>query len=235
MHRSSTQHFEDLIRRHLAQYGPAKVLDVGAMSLNGAYRPLFDPQRWAYTGLDLGPGPNVDVVVEDPYDWPLADESYDLVVSGQVFEHVEFFWLSILEIRRVLKPGGLAFLAVPSRGPQHRHPVDCWRFYPDGHAALAKWSGLELVEVNNPWQIDNAIDFDSMWEWGDCIGVFRKPACPSPEFGQGLKVAVKAHLLDIARSASAGHYPSVRIPKSRNYYLSFWSSLKFRFRKHFIR
>ena len=55
-------------------------------------------------------------------------------------------WASILEITRVLKPGGHAFITAPSRG--HIHNVqDCWRFYPDGMRALAAWSRLELREA----------------------------------------------------------------------------------------
>ncbi|MDO9191143.1 MAG: methyltransferase type 11, partial [Sulfurimicrobium sp.] len=61
----------------------------------------------------------------------------------------------------------------PSRGPEHRYPVDCWRYYPDGYAALAKYGGLELLEVNTDW--DPSSDLDSA-PWGDTVGVFRKPA-----------------------------------------------------------
>jgi hypothetical protein len=32
------------------------------------------------------------------------------VVSGQAFEHIEFIWLTILEIARVLKTNGLAVI-----------------------------------------------------------------------------------------------------------------------------
>ena len=238
MHKSSLENMARLRDRHLATLHDGEmleVLDIGAMSLNGAYRGLFDPLRWKYSGLDLAAGPNVDIVVEDPYDWPIADARFDAVVSGQVFEHIEFFWLSILEIRRVLKPGGLAFIVAPSRGPQHRHPVDCWRFYPDAHAAMAKWGGLELLEVNNPWKLDAGIDFASMYEWGDSVGVFRRPAGQTYAFGAGFKMAAKAHLREIAALCVQDNRLAVRTPKSRESYLSFWANVKFRFGKHFLR
>ena len=72
----------------------------------------------------------------------------DVIISGQAFEHIEFFLLTWLGMVRVLKPRGLVFLIAPSRGPEHRFAVDCWRFYPDGYRALAKYGGLELVEVS---------------------------------------------------------------------------------------
>jgi len=235
MHKSSLQGVERLIERYLAGVRGGQVLDVGAMSLNGAYRPLFDPARWSYFGLDLKAGPNVDIVATDPYSWPIEAERFDVVVSGQAFEHIEFFWLTILEVRRVLKPRGMAFIVAPSRGPQHRAPVDCWRFYPDSHVALAKWSGLELLEVNNPWLRNDEVDFDSMWEWGDCIGVFRRPEGQQADLGGSVQAAAAAHIKEIDRLGRQAEYPGVRIPRSRESYLSFWSSLKFRLRKHFYR
>ena len=41
------------------------------------------------------------------------DESFDLVVSNATFEHDKYFWLSLAEIRRVTRPGGLVVIGVP--------------------------------------------------------------------------------------------------------------------------
>jgi hypothetical protein len=100
----------------------------------------------------------------------------DLVVSGQTFEHVEFFWLSMTEMTRILRESGLVFLIAPSRGHEHRYPVDCWRFYPDGFRALAAWAKLDLLYVNTDWKPTGRHDGSRIW--GDTVGVFRKPAAP---------------------------------------------------------
>ena len=97
--------------------------------------------------------------------------SVDLIVSGQVFEHMEYFWLTWREMARVVKPGGLIFLIAPSRGPEHRYPVDCWRYYPDGYRALARYGGFEVLDVHTDWQPH--ADPGSA-PWGDTVGVFRK-------------------------------------------------------------
>ena len=73
---------------------------------------------------------------------------------------------------RVLKPGGLIFLLAPSRGPEHRYPQDCWRFYPDAYRALAKYTGMELLQVSTDWEPH--ADPESA-PWGDTVGVFRQP------------------------------------------------------------
>jgi len=145
------------------------ILDVGSGDVNGTYRELFTMPTWRYTGLDMAPGKNVDLVPRDPYFWhELAAESFDVVISGQAFEHVEFFWETIREIARVLKPQALCCIIAPSAAPEHRHPVDCWRFYPDGFSALARYAGLEVLEVNTDW---NAPD---RW-FADTVLVCRKP------------------------------------------------------------
>ena len=39
----------------------------------------------------------------------------------------------------------------PSRGPEHRVPKDCWRFYRDGMQAMAYWTGLKCIEATTDW------------------------------------------------------------------------------------
>jgi SAM-dependent methyltransferase len=105
-----------------------KIADLGSYDVNGSYRSLFSESAWFYQGLDVSAGPNVDIVLNDPYSWrALSSNSIDVVISGQAFEHIEFFWLTALELSRVLKPGGLCCLIVPSGGHEHRYPVYCWR------------------------------------------------------------------------------------------------------------
>jgi SAM-dependent methyltransferase len=171
MHVSSYEHMTQLVGHYLRPEQPLQVLDIGSYDVNGTYRPLLSAPKWQYIGVDLSAGPNVDVVLTSPYRFPFPGKFADLIVSGQAFEHTEFFWLTWLEMVRVLKPGGLIFLLAPSRGPEHRYPVDCWRFYPDGYRALATFGTLELVEVHTDWH--EHADPGSA-PWGDTVGVFRK-------------------------------------------------------------
>jgi SAM-dependent methyltransferase len=171
MHLSSYQHMEDLAGRYLVGRPPGMVVDIGSQDVNGTYRPIFDAIGWRYIGCDAAPGTNVDVVAPNPYRYPFASRTVDLVISGQAFEHIDFFWISFLEIARIVKPRGLIFLIAPSRGHEHRYPVDCWRFYPDGYRALARWAGVALLEVGTDWEPSS--DPDSA-PWGDTVGIFQK-------------------------------------------------------------
>ncbi|NBQ88497.1 MAG: methyltransferase domain-containing protein [Betaproteobacteria bacterium] len=181
MHLSSMQNMERFRDRHLAarRGERLRIVDLGSTDIGGCYRPLFDNPSWDYCGLDLAPGPNVDIVLKRPYHWDnLRSESVDVFISGQVLEHVEYFWITALEISRVLRPGGIACLIAPSGGYEHRYPVDCWRFYPDGMRALARFARLECLEAYTQWEGSDDPGSDP---WKDTVLVLRKPQRPWPK------------------------------------------------------
>jgi SAM-dependent methyltransferase len=122
-----------------------KILDVGSYDFNGSYKRLFPSAEFDYIGIDMESGPNVGQVVNTPYHWPeFATDSFDLIISGQAFEHNEFFWLTMEEIARVLKPGGKVCLIAPNGFIEHRFPVDCYRFFSDGMIAMARYVQLDV-------------------------------------------------------------------------------------------
>jgi SAM-dependent methyltransferase len=154
---------------------PLVILDLGSQDFNGSYRPLFAQPPWRYRGLDMAAGKNVDVVLRDPYRWrEIKSAGADVIISGQTFEHTEFFWLTMREIARALKPGGLCCIIAPSAGDEHRYPVDCWRFYPDGLRAAARYAGLEILEASTQWENLPQYDNESN-KWHDSLLVARRP------------------------------------------------------------
>lgn len=188
--------FRDIYLDRLAS--PLHILDLGAQDVNGCFRSLFDRPHWQYQGLDMCPGKNVDIVLENPYEWKeVATGSADVVISGSTFEHIEYFWLTMQEVARVLKPGGLACIVAPSSGPEHRYPVDCWRFYPDGLLALARYAGLEVLKAETDWAPKKYEDRSEVWK--DSVLICRKPSLPDQS-------CLTAHhpLLNV-RPAQPGH------------------------------
>lgn len=135
----------------------ASVLDVGSYDVNGTYRPLVTELGWRYTGLDLTAGPNVDVVASDPDHFPIADASYDVVISGSTMEHVARPWRWVPELVRVLRPGGLLAIVTHWQFPEHRYPRDYWRFMVDGMELLFDDTGeLEHYVIKYASQYDVA-------------------------------------------------------------------------------
>ena len=191
MHKESKFYMREAFARHAAGLQKGRVLDVGAVGKRPWFRGIWETNGgWDYDGLDLEAGPNVDIVPDDPWKFPIDNDTYDAVISGQMLEHNEFFWLTFLEMARVLKTGGLMIHIAPSRGPEHRDPQDCWRWYRDGMEAMAKWSGLEVVESWTDWSPRHFAYYrennrgriprlrKTMRKrntvWGDTVGIFRK-------------------------------------------------------------
>jgi uncharacterized protein YbaR (Trm112 family)/SAM-dependent methyltransferase len=111
----------------VAQLGAqAMVLEVGS------------GQRRLHPGvinLDIGHFPNVDIVA-DGARLPFLSGSLDFIILDVVLEHVKQPSQFIQEAQRVLKPGGLLYLAVPFVHPYHGYPADYHRFSVDSLSLL---------------------------------------------------------------------------------------------------
>ena len=178
MHPSSYDKMADFRRRYLTRRENESLLiyDLGSQDINGSYRPLFSEPSWTYVGVDMASGKNVDLVLADPYDWrEIEPASVDVLISGQTFEHTEYFWLTMQQIARALKPGAICCILAPSSGPEHQYPVDCWRVYPDGFRAVARYAGLEILECWTQWEDLPQYDSESN-KWHDSVLVARKPS-----------------------------------------------------------
>lgn len=109
------------------------VLEVGSYDENGSVRPLFEQRGCGkYIGVDMRVGPGVDHVMQAAH-LGFKDDTFDLVVSTEMLEHDPRPWLSVIEMARVLRPGGMLLLS--ARGydgvtctAEHNYPSDYWRF-----------------------------------------------------------------------------------------------------------
>jgi len=76
-------------------------------------------------------------------DLQFNNDSFDLVVSDQVLEHVSGNpFTAISESFRVLKPGGICIHATVMLYQIHGYPSDYWRFTPDALELLCEESGV---------------------------------------------------------------------------------------------
>jgi len=169
VHRTAVANAKLFFDTYLRDAGRATVVEIGSQNVNGSIKGQFPGV--SYIGVDFAAGKDVDVVLQDPYSLPFHDDYADAVVTSSCFEHSEFFWLTFLECARVLKPGGLIYLNVPSNGPVHGYPVDCWRFYPDAGRALGRWAqrnGHDVIEL------ESYTSDQEEGRWNDFVAVFLK-------------------------------------------------------------
>ncbi len=67
-----------------------------------------------FFGAEYQSGEYVNGILhEDAANLSFADESFDLMVSLDVFEHIYFYERAFEEVKRVLKPGGKLLLTIP--------------------------------------------------------------------------------------------------------------------------
>ena len=60
---------------------------------------------------------------------------------------------------------------MPSNGPFHRYPVDCWRFYPDSGVALQNWARRNGVQAT---MLESFTGPQNSGTWNDFVAVFVK-------------------------------------------------------------
>ena len=176
MHESSMLRMKWFASKYLDSSRKLKILDVGAYDVNGCYKEIFTSKGHDYVGLDMEEGPNVDITPQSAYVWDEIEEGkYDVVISGQALEHIEFFWVTFEEIIRVTKKEGLICIIAPKGFEEHRYPVDCWRFLTDGMIAIARLYMLEIIHTHT--NCAPSID-EKEWYSKDCADsmlIARKP------------------------------------------------------------
>ena len=125
------------------RYGAAyNVLDVGGCWANDSYREMVEEKGWSYTRLD------VDILAANPYNYPLEDDSFDVVLSGSTMEHIPDLHRWAKELMRLVRPAGWLIILTVNEGPEHKHPLDCWRILPDGmHFVLANTYKTSWINV----------------------------------------------------------------------------------------
>lgn len=178
MHDTAKFYGQMFFKTYLADRTGLTIVDIGSQDINGSLRDLSSATD-KYIGVDMAPGKGVDVVLDDPHKLPFADASVDVCLSTSCLEHDQFFWLSFLEMLRVLKPGGLIYMNVPSNGYYHQAPLDHWRFYPDSGLALVNWAERNGY---HPAMLESFIGRQGRYGWNDFVGVFVKDAAIAHSF-----------------------------------------------------
>jgi hypothetical protein len=124
----------------------AKFLEIGSRARSGVSRRSWFPDTIAYTGADVLPGENVDVVADAHYLSETVSGPFDFVYSVSTFEHLIMPWRAAAEIARVMRVGGLVYTQSHQMWPVHDAPWDFFRFSTDAWRGLFnKATGFEIV------------------------------------------------------------------------------------------
>jgi SAM-dependent methyltransferase len=147
--RSLFDPFKSEIAAWTAAHGPARptMLDIGGRARSGNQLSERFPEC-DVTTFDIVPDPGVHVV-GDAHElsrhFPPA--SFDFAHSASVFEHLVMPWKVAIEMNRVLKPGGVAFIFTHQTIGMHDMPWDFFRFSDASFTGLFnRYTGFEIVQ-----------------------------------------------------------------------------------------
>ncbi|HMN79398.1 MAG TPA: class I SAM-dependent methyltransferase [Burkholderiaceae bacterium] len=135
--------------------GPGqRVLDLGCG--NGVHRKLCESAGYQWYGVDADPDEKPPIF-GDAHALPFADNSFDVVISMSVLEHIRYPHVALNEVQRVLKPGGkfigsVAFME-PFHGNSYYHcshlgtlsALQHAKFKVEAIAPNTDWLGLEAI------------------------------------------------------------------------------------------
>jgi SAM-dependent methyltransferase len=106
--------FVDTVRGAFPKFfASACTLEIGSLDINGTIRTFFAGGN--YTGLDVAPGPGVDIVCQGQ-DYQAPDDTFDTVISCEVMEHNPYWKETLTNMIRVCRPGGLILMTCATTG-----------------------------------------------------------------------------------------------------------------------
>lgn len=150
-----------LVRRELAGLAPGRALDVGCGPAGNSA--VLDALGWQVTALDyvhdsavLARRRGLAALQADARSLPFADDTFDLVLSSDAWEHIDDDTAVAAESFRVLRPGGTLFVMVPAG-------MDLWsghdlalghvrRYERDQLVGLVEGAGFRVEEISG-WNV----------------------------------------------------------------------------------
>jgi SAM-dependent methyltransferase len=116
-HKEQIEYVNKIKNKFPNYFNNKTVLGVGTFDVCGSEDKFFD--NCNYSGLDLAPGPGVDIVCPGQ-DYNAPDETFDTIISCECFEHNPFYKETIKNIVRMLKPNGMFLFTCATTGrPVH--------------------------------------------------------------------------------------------------------------------
>lgn len=115
-------HFVNNIKNTYSHYFKNKsVLEIGSLNINGTVRDFFED--CFYVGLDVFPGKDVDVISLG-HEFNASNDSFDVVLSTECFEHDPYWQKTFCNMVRLCKPNGLIIFTCATTGREEHGTVN---------------------------------------------------------------------------------------------------------------
>ncbi len=152
--------FHHIIRR--TGIKPERALEVGGVMGKGSllrFPELAEADRFCLNLAEMPSADGITSITGNANKMDFQDGSFELVLCCSTLEHDKHFWLSVAEMKRVLRPGGLLVIGVPGytkRDDDHGRSTVTYKvhfkfdFYRFSEQAVREvfFDGMENVRVS---------------------------------------------------------------------------------------
>lgn len=116
-HLQQFEFIEHVKKTYIDFFKNKTVLEIGSLNINGSVRQFFD--NCFYIGIDIATGQDVDIVCLG-HEYKAPDNTFDVVISTECFEHDPYWELTFLNMIRMCKQNGLVIFTCATTGrPEH--------------------------------------------------------------------------------------------------------------------
>lgn len=121
-------------------------IEIGVTEGTQGYKSCFPGVKYLFGELPGMSGADLyfDICESIPEEY---EGKCNVVVCVDTLEHVLNPFAAVKNMARLLAPGGALYLITVIEWVVHRHPIDCWRFCPDGMEHLLKEAGLRVLDI----------------------------------------------------------------------------------------
>ncbi|MDQ5824627.1 MAG: class I SAM-dependent methyltransferase [Chloroflexota bacterium] len=145
----------------------------------------------------------IDYKLGDALDLPYPDNSFDIVLLFDVFEHVTDVGKAADEVARVLKPGGVFHCFVPCEGNKStifallRHskrvPIHMWKRVHIGHIQVLTTKQMKQILLRRKLRVtDTTFSFHILGQIHDVFDYWRRDMLSREDLAKWQRVMVKA-------------------------------------------
>jgi SAM-dependent methyltransferase len=149
-HREQVEFFTSVHNRFPNKFTDKKIVEIGSLIINGTLRSIFRSPH--YLGVDLENGPGVDVISR-AHELTYADNTFDVALSAECFEHDEHWVKSFQKMLDMTKPEGMIVFSCATDGrPEHGTPrtdAGSSPFTPDYYKNLNEQDFREHFDFDN--------------------------------------------------------------------------------------
>ena len=155
--------YEEIEKYKLTHKGNISFLDVGGRK--GEFRKHTKGFEYLILEIDKDCKDRKNTLIGDICKCPnIPNESYDIIFSNDVFEHIEAPWLAADECIRICKKGGLLIHIAPFSARYHPVPVDTFRYSHYGFKCLFERYGNVKTVLTGYIKKSNEKEPDKRWK-----------------------------------------------------------------------